>query len=137
MEKKWRVVFVGDSLLIAGAATALVDKPDLDIFQTDLDDESFRQDWLFHRPDLVVFDCDYPLSAPFLSLLVDQPGTLLIGLDLACRRAVVLNSQPFATTTMNKLYQLILTVAKLQDCRLEGGRVIDRNEETAVYQNNN
>jgi hypothetical protein len=71
------------------------------------------------KPDLVLFDLDTPCLPGILSLLWEQPGILLVGLDLACSRAIVLNSHQHLTPTLNELCRVVQTEAGQEACRKE------------------
>ena len=70
-------------------------------------------------PDVIIFELDSPSSPIILSLLIERPQILLIGLDLDSSRVIVLDSHPQAARTMNELYLVVQAKAGQKACRKE------------------
>jgi hypothetical protein len=107
MEQRPLVVLLGESLLMDGVAVSLAGKGMLGTIRMDSDVVDIRECLETLQPDLVIFELDTPQSSHVLSLLREQPGILLIGLDLACSRAIVLNSRQQMTRTMSELCLMV------------------------------
>ena len=103
------VVVLGDSLLTDGVAVSLADCPQLSLLRIDSNVFDIWQQVNTLNPDVIVFDLETPHSPLILSLLKEKPGILLLGLDLACNRVIVLNSRQSFTQTMHDLCQIIET----------------------------
>ncbi len=90
-----------------GVAVSLSRCTDLDLIRGESGDSVTWQHLDSLDPDAILFDLEAPGSAHILSLLKERPGILLIGLDLACNRVIVLNSRQQFTPTMHDLYQML------------------------------
>jgi hypothetical protein len=109
MTERPLVVLLGDSLLMDGVEAGLGSKQALGILRMDTTITDIGERLKSLRPELIVFELDTPRSPAVLSLLREQPGTLLLGLDLACSQVIVLNSDQHPTRTMKELCQLAQT----------------------------
>ena len=107
MERRPLVVLLGDSLLMDGIAVGLADRKMPGTIRMDSDVIDLRECLKTLQPDLVIFELGAPQSLAILSLLSEQPGIQLMGLDPACSRVIVLNSQQHLTPTINELCQLV------------------------------
>ena len=107
METRPLVVLLGDSVLMDSVAISLAGNQLLEITCLDAQAIDARQRLHTLKPDLVIFELDTSRLPGILSLLWEQPGTLLIGLDLACSRAIVLNSHQHLTPTLNELCRVV------------------------------
>ncbi|UCG22792.1 MAG: hypothetical protein JSW55_11470 [Chloroflexota bacterium] len=107
MEKRPLVVLLGNSLLMDGVAVSLNDRQTLGMVRMDRDSGDIRERLKWLDPDLIVFELDDPNGPSIISLLKDCPDTLLIGLDLDCSRAIVLNSRQHLTQSMNELQHIV------------------------------
>ena len=121
MEKQPLVVLLGDSVLIDGVAAGLASRQvpkmvRIDTFTADIVE---RLESL--EPDLIVFELDAPRSSSIFTLLRQQPGILLLGLDLDYSQVLVLNSHHHITPTMNDLYQIVQAEASQQAFVSKGG----------------
>ena len=110
MEKRPLVVLLGNSLLMDGVAVSLTDRRMLGMVRMDRDSGDIRERLQWLDPDLIVFELDDPNGPSIISLLKDCPETLLIGLDLDCSRAIVLNSRQHLTQSMNELQRVVQSV---------------------------
>ncbi|MBN1581990.1 MAG: hypothetical protein JXA89_14895 [Anaerolineae bacterium] len=128
MEKQPLVVLLGDSVLIDGVAAGLVggQVPDMVRINTLTADIVERLKSL--QPDLIVFELDAPRSSSIFALLREQPGILLLGLDLDYSQVLVLNSQQHITQTMSDLYQIVQTQANEQARLSKGGGSAEQDE---------
>jgi hypothetical protein len=107
MPQRPLVVLFGDSLLLDGIAVNLAGKemPGAIRVGSDVNDASERIKTL--QPALIIFELGAPQSTAIFSLLSEQPGIQLLGLDLACSRLIVLNSQQCLNPTMDELCQMV------------------------------
>ena len=106
MENRPLVVLL-NSVLMDGIAVSLAGNQLLEITCLDADAIDVRQRLFTLKPDLVIFELDPACIPSILSLLWKQPGILLIGLDLACSRAIVLNSHQHLIRTLNELCRVV------------------------------
>ena len=104
MEQRPLVVLLGDSLLMDGIAVSLAGREMPGTIRMDSDISECLKTL---QPDLILFELDAPHLTAVLSVLSEQPGIQLVGLDLACSRVIVLNSQQYPTPTMNDLCQVV------------------------------
>ena len=118
METRSLVVLLA-SVLMDGIAVSLAGNQLLEITCLDAHAIDVRQRLHTLKPDLVIFELENPRLPRILSLLWEQPGILLIGLDLACSRAIVLNSHQHLTPTLNELCLVVQAEAGQQACRKE------------------
>ncbi len=107
MEKQPLIALLGDSVLMDGVAVSLGDRQTLGIVRLDLSKNDIHESLRTLRPDLIVFELDSPLSQSILSLLREQTGIPLLGLDLTCNRVVVLNSRHHVPQSMSDLCQVV------------------------------
>lgn len=121
MEQRPLVVLLGESLLMDGVAVSLADRKMLGTIRMDSDVADIRECLEALQPDLIIFELDAPQSPSILSLLREQPGILLIGLDLACSRAIVLNSRQQMTRTMSELCLMVQAEADQKAHLPKGG----------------
>ena len=110
MEERRVVVLYGASLFVAGVEASLRDRPGLDVVRIDaaLPDAGRRLKSL--RPDVIIFDSgDARLVAlpDMTQLLRDNPGVLVIGLDLTNNEVTVVSSQQRSATKVEDLVEAI------------------------------
>ena len=128
MSKSPLVALLGNSLIIDGVAESLTSWQPLDVVRIDTAD--FEQRIKTLKPDLVVYELENPQSNSILSLLSEQPGTLLLGLDTSSSRVIVMNSHQHITRTMHDLYQVFQSAAGMvAGLPQEGGRIEDDDHE--------
>ena len=121
MGKRPLVVLLGDSVLIEGVAVSLGGCQELGVTRIDtlvIDIEACVKSL---KPDLVVFELDSLYSTHILSLLKEQPGIQLVGLDLTASRVLVLNSRQHTTRSMDEFSHVIHTVAGRGALSQKGG----------------
>lgn len=128
MNERPQVVLLGDSLLIDGVAVGLEGRQVSGVVRMDTAITNIKERLKSLRPELVVFELDTPRSPAILSLLKEQPGTLLLGLDLTCSQVIVLNSNQRSTLTMQEFCQLVQTEVG-QNAARKGGRSTECNAE--------
>lgn len=137
MEKRPLVVLLGDSLLMDGVAVSLADWQLWRMIRLDIDaldiGECIGECMASLDPELIVFELDSPWSSSILSLIKDQPGVLLIGLDLSRSRAIVLHSHQHLTQTMADLCQVVQSEANEKARSSKGGAFTGRNGTMGVY----
>lgn len=130
MEQRPLVVLLGESLLMDGVAVSLAGKGMLGTIRMDSDVVDIRECLETLQPDLIIFELDAPQSPSVLSLLREQPGILLIGLDLACSRAIVLNSRQQMTRTMSELCLMVQAEADQKAHLLKGGASTPHDQDS-------
>jgi hypothetical protein len=121
MDERPLVALLGDSLLMDGVEAGLANKRALGIVRLDTSIADIGERLKSLNPELIVFELDTPRSTAVLSLLREQPGTLLLGLDLACSQVIVLNSNRYPTRTMKELCQLAQTEVSYRARLRKGG----------------
>ena len=114
MEHRPLVVLLGNSLLLDGVAVSLLDQQTLRMVRMDAGSGVYGEQLRSMKPELILFELDSPDAPSIIALLRDQPGTLLIGLDLNCSRAIVLNSRQHLTPSMSDLQQVVLAAVNLK-----------------------
>ena len=124
METRSLVVLLGDSVLMDGVAVGLEDRQ-FGVVRLDATDDDIGGRLTALTPDLIVFELDSPRSPSILSLLREQPDTLLLGLDLTCSQVIVLNSHRYITRTMKELCQLVQTEVGHKAHTRKGGDGLD------------
>jgi len=103
MQNRPLVVLLGNSLLMDGVALSLTTGQTLGMVRMDAGLDNIREQLRSLEPDLIVFELDSPDTPEIISLIKDQPNTLLVGLDPDCSQAIILNSQQQPTRSMNDL----------------------------------
>ena len=121
MEKQPLVVLLGDSVLIDGVAVGLAGRQVPSMVRIDTFTPDIAERLKYLKPDMIVFELDTPWSSSIFSLLREQPGILLLGLDLDSSQVIVLNSYRYITRTMNDLYQIVRVQAGQQALLSKGG----------------
>ena len=114
-----RLVVLLDSVLMDHVGVCLAGNQSLEITYLDAHAFDVRQRLHTLTPDLVLFELDTLRLPGILSLLWEQPGILLIGLDLACSRAIVLNSHQHLTPTLDELCRVVQAEASQTASRKE------------------
>jgi ABC-type Fe3+-hydroxamate transport system substrate-binding protein len=107
MGKQPLIALLGDSVLMDGVAFSLRDRQTLGVVRIGPSGHSIEESLKSLQPDLIVFELDSPLSQSILSLLKEQNGIPLLGLDLTCNRVVVLNSHHHIASTMSDLCRVV------------------------------
>jgi len=124
------VVILGDSVLMNGAAISLAGNQSLEITRLDAHAIDVRQRLFTLKPDLVIFELNAPHMPCILALLWEQPGIPLIGLDLACSRAIVLNSHQHLIHTLDELCRLVQAKAGQKASLSKGGGLTEYDGTT-------
>lgn len=107
MEHRPLVVLLGDSILIDGIAVSLGQKEVQGMIHLNTPSLNVSDQLEVLKPDLVVFELDSPYASPAFTLLKKRPSIILVGLDLTCCRAIVLNSQHYIPPTLDDLCQMV------------------------------
>ena len=107
MQNRPLVVLLGNSLLMDGVALSLSSGQKLGVVRMDAGADGIREQLKLLEPDLIVFELDAPCSPKIMSLIKNRPSTLLLGLDLDCCRAIVLNSSQHPTHSMDELLRVV------------------------------
>jgi hypothetical protein len=107
MGKRQRVVLYGDSLVLAGTAASLGTYPGIELICLDAQPPAAAQELCALCPTAVIFDLGaVPPEFPF-SLLREQPDLVLIGMDAAGDKLLVLSGQQAHSLTTEALVQVI------------------------------
>lgn len=121
MPQRPLVVLFGDSLLLDGIAVNLAGRNMPGAIRMGSDVNDVRKCLKTLQPALIIFELGAPQSTAIFSLLSEQPGIQLLGLDLACSRLIMLNSQQCLNPTMNELCQMVQARAGQQGNSSKGG----------------
>jgi hypothetical protein len=128
MEQRPLVVLLGDSLLMDGIAVSLAGRKMPGTIRRD-SGVDIKECLKTLQPDLVIFEMGASQLPALLALLSEQPGIQLIGLDPACSRVIVLNSQQHVIPTMNELCQVVQAKAGQEALVPKGGELATRVHE--------
>jgi hypothetical protein len=121
MPQRPLVVLLGDSLLLDGIAVNLAGREMPGTIRMNSDVTDFREYLKTLQPDMIIFELGAPQSTAILSLLSEQPGIQLLGLDLAFSRVIALNSRQHLAPTMNEFCQMVQDRAGQQGDSSKGG----------------
>jgi DNA-binding NarL/FixJ family response regulator len=107
MGKRQRVVLYGNSLVLAGTAASLRAYPGIELICLDAQPPAAVQQLWALCPTVVILDLGaVPPEFPF-SLLREQPDLVLIGVDAAGDKLLVLSGQQAHALTTEALVQVI------------------------------
>jgi hypothetical protein len=107
MEERQRVVLYGNSLVLAGVGASLKAYPGIELICLDAQPPAAAQELCALSPAAVIFDLGaVPPEFPF-SLLREQPDLVLIGVDAAGDKLLVLSGQQAHSLTTEALVQVI------------------------------
>lgn len=112
---------LGNTVLMEGIEGCLRDLDFDDLTRWKTINADFDENLKAHRPDLIIFERDRPDYFRLLRLLEDKPGIHLLGIDLECNQALVINSFYFPTRTMSDLLQFVQEIAGNWEGLAEGG----------------
>ena len=93
MEKRTRVVVYGNTLSMAGIAASLKAETSLEIICVDPQNATVPQNLKELNPETIIFDRSDSNTILDLTLLREQPGLLLVGVDPSSNDALVLSGQ--------------------------------------------
>ena len=106
MNKRIRVILYGRSLILSTVAASLQRHPHLEVVPLALPLPTVQELGAL-CPQVVIFDLEsVPPEFPF-SLLHEQPGLLVIGMDAAGDKLLVLSGQQARSLTTETLVQVI------------------------------
>jgi hypothetical protein len=106
MDSGGPVVVLGDSLLMDSVRTTLQNGLAHSIVQVDPLEADIGGCLKFFRPELIVFELDSSPLYAILSLLREQPNTLLLGIDGHCSQVIALNGRQHLIEDMEGFCQL-------------------------------
>ncbi|HET6445238.1 MAG TPA: hypothetical protein VFI27_11730 [candidate division Zixibacteria bacterium] len=106
MEKQTIVALLGNSMMMDGIAVSLAENEEVISLRLDPSTMNLQERLLRIKPDLILYELDSDWAHTILSLLSEQPGTLLLALDADCSRVIIMNSRQRLTKSMEELYQL-------------------------------
>jgi hypothetical protein len=107
MDKPRKVVLYGNSLVLGGMKASLQSYPNLQIITLDISPETGLRDLCALDASVVIFDLATVPSEFPLSLLHEQPELVLIGMDAAGEKLLILSGQQARTLTTSQLVQMI------------------------------
>lgn len=109
MKERRRVLLYGQSLILGTVGVSLQRYPHLEVVPLSPPLPT-AQELCALRPQVVIFDLEsVPPEFPF-SLLHEQPGLLVIGMDAAGDKLLVLSGQQARSLTTDDLIQMIETL---------------------------
>jgi hypothetical protein len=107
MKDRRIIVLVGDSLLMDTVEASLGDNQEFGVMRMYSTVTNIAGHLESLRPDAIIFDWDAPHAEFVLSMLRNQPGIPLVGLDVTCSKAIALFSERHITTTVNDLVKVL------------------------------
>jgi hypothetical protein len=107
MENSRLVVLFGDSLLMDGVEASLRASQSLGVMRIQDGVADLRKCLRSLRPDMVIFDWDTPQAQLIVSVLRDQPGVTLLGLDIHSRKVIIVSSHQYTPLSASELVQVI------------------------------
>lgn len=107
MSSRQTVALIGDSILLAGMAIGLCQRPDLQVERVDPECEGIDDRLDRIRPDLVVTEMSSPWAAHLLTYLVAQPNLRFAGIDVANGHLLMLSSRHIPLTSMEELIRTV------------------------------
>jgi hypothetical protein len=107
MQERQRIVLYGDSLLLVAIRSCLAGFPALEVILQNVSPAPALSDFCAIQASVVIFDLAEFRSETVLSLIENKPDLLIIGLDSAGERMLLLSGQKAHTMTANRLVQLI------------------------------
>ncbi len=124
MENRRTILLVGDSLLMDTVEASLNGKQELGVMRLHSGVGNMEECIKSLSPDMVIFDWDTSFSQFALSMLRDQPGVPLLGLDVSSSTVIVLSSQQFTPLSVSDLTLVIQMQASRQTRHIESGHVV-------------
>jgi NAD(P)H-hydrate repair Nnr-like enzyme with NAD(P)H-hydrate dehydratase domain len=106
-----------------GVAVSLTTRHTLGMVRMDVAADDIRKRLRSLEPDLIVFELDNPETQKILTLIKDRPDMLLIGLDIDCSQAIILNSRQRPTRSMNDLRRVVLDAIGLKALAPQDGHL--------------
>ena len=107
MRERQRIVLYGDSLLLVAIRSSLAGFPALEVIVQNVSLSRALPDFSAIQASVVIFDlAEFP-SERTLTLIEKQPDMLIIGLDSAGERMLLLSGRDAHAMTANRLVQLI------------------------------
>ena len=100
------VLLYGRSLLLAGVAAGLAERPQLQVKRAVTWADARRL--LVERvPDVVIFDLAGACEGHILPLLLKKPDLVMIGLDTERNQAVLVSGQPARSLTLAQIAAIV------------------------------
>lgn len=107
MQERQRIVLYGDSLLLVAIQSCLAGFPALEVTVQNVPPAPALSDFCAMQASVVIFDLTKFPSETVLALIENRPDMLIIGLDSAGERMLLLSGQKAHAMTANRLVQLI------------------------------
>lgn len=109
MENRFSVVVLGNSLLMDSVASNLRDELALSVIRMESSQIDDRACLKAIQPGLIVFEMESPRPCAILSLLREQPGVPLLGIDTNCSQVVEIIGGLHPVQNMKEFCQLAQT----------------------------
>lgn len=106
MEKQRRIILYGKSVIVGSVGAGLQDVPGLEIIPVALPLRD-AEDLGALAPDVIIFDLDAAHPDAALSMLRQQPELLLIGVDPASDKLVVVTARERRAAAVADLLEVI------------------------------
>ncbi len=107
MEDSRLVVLFGGSLLMDGVAAGLCASQSVGMIRILDTVPDLRECLQSLQPDIVIFDWDTPEAQDIVSVLRDQPGVTLLGLDVHNKKVIIVSSHQCTPLSVSELIQVI------------------------------
>jgi hypothetical protein len=105
------VWIIGNTVLMDGVEACLREMKMDNLVRWNLISPEFEKDLKAYHPKLIIFERDTPGVRSLLSMLAENPGTHLLGIDLEFNQVLVMNSFRIETRSMSDLHRIVQEVA--------------------------
>lgn len=119
MGREPHIVLLGDSVMMESVAESLASRGATGLLRTTRTGLADHFDLL--SPDLILFELEQSLPDQVIELLRQQPGPVLVGLDMQSSQAIILGGYRRVVRNMDDLYQLVQAELRRQEGRPWGG----------------
>jgi DNA-binding NarL/FixJ family response regulator len=104
MQKRQRVLFYGDSLVLAGVRASLETSPAIEVIALDVS-HTTEQDLLALNPDIIIFDTHSVRPHFHYDLIQQREELQLIGIDPDNNQVLLLSGQQMRELSMQDLVE--------------------------------
>jgi len=112
MEEQQKVALYGNSLVLAGMGASLKALPDVEVVELGVASENAIHALCSLNAQVVIFDLAILSPDILLTLLEEKPKSMLIGLDAAGERMLLLYGQRSHSLTTTRLVHVIETLSQ-------------------------
>jgi len=116
------VLIIGNTVLMDGVEACLQDLQMDNLVHWNAIGTECEKDLKACHPRLIIFERDAPCANILLTLLKDNPGTHLLGVDCQCQHVLIMNSFQIQTRSMNDLQRIVQDIAGGRAWSQEGGK---------------